>query len=79
MATVNRGATAFPVFALVLGAIGAPLLGLGVLGLFAPEAATFLPMLRESTIATTFVAVGAVLMAIELMMLLPWLRRRNRE
>ena len=78
MASVERG-SGFPVPAVILGAIGAPLLAFGVMGLFAPAATEFLPMLREPTIATAFLAVGAVLTAIELVMVLSWLRRRQTK
>jgi hypothetical protein len=75
MSSVQRGA-GFPFLAIVLGGVGAVFLFFGSLGMFAPQAAGFMPMLREPAVATALLAVGAVFTAIELLLLLPWLRRR---
>lgn len=78
MSTVQRGA-GFPVLALMLGFVGSALVALGLLGLFAPDAVGFAPVLRESVVASALVASGAVFLVVEMVVFLGWARRRRES
>lgn len=67
----------FPVLVLLLGLVGSVLAALGLLGLFAPQAVSFAPILRESPVASALVASGTVFLVLELIVFLGWARRRR--
>ena len=76
MPTVDRG-HGFPMFAVVLGGIGAVLLAFGLLGHFSPGVISFAPVLSESTVSSALILVGAIFIAFELALVLRWVQRRS--
>lgn len=76
MPTVDRG-HGFPVFAVLLGGIGAVCLAVGLLGQFRPGAVSFASVLAESTVSSALTFLGAIFIAFELAMVLRWVQRRS--
>lgn len=76
MPTVDRG-HGLPVFAVVLGGVGAVCLVFGLLGQFSPEAISFAPILTESTVSSALVLIGAIFVTFEMIMVLRWVQRRS--
>jgi hypothetical protein len=76
MSTVERR-HGMPLLVVVLGALGAGCVTLGLLGIHTPDAVGFLPVLREQLVASALIATGAVFMAIETIVILVWARRRR--
>ncbi len=68
----------FPLLALVVGGVGTLIACLGILAHTAPELARRIwPLLSQSTVANALIAMGAILMALEMMLILQWIRRRR--
>ena len=76
MPTVERR-HAFPMFAVLLGGVGAVSVAFGVLGHFSPGAVGFAPQLREPAISNALIMMGAILIAFELALVLRWAQRRS--
>ncbi|MFT5449722.1 MAG: hypothetical protein ACI9DC_004919 [Gammaproteobacteria bacterium] len=76
MPSVDRG-HGFPMFAVVLGAIGAVCLAFGLLGHFSLGVISFVPVLAESTVSNALILVGAIFVAFELALVLRWVQRRS--
>jgi hypothetical protein len=75
MSTVARSHD-FPLFAVVLGAIGSLCLLLGLLGQFSPGLVSFAAVLAEATVSAALVTMGAILLTLELAIILSWSKRR---
>ena len=69
----------FPLLALLIGGAGTAVAILGILGFSAPTLAVRLwAPLQHDIVASALIAVGAMLMAVELILILLWLQRRRR-
>ena len=69
----------FPLGVLLIGGIGTVVAILGILAYSAPELAVRIwPLLEQRTVANALIAMGVILMVIEMVMILQWIRRRFR-
>ncbi len=69
----------FPGAALLIGGIGTVLAILGILAYSTPDLAVRIsPLLGQSMVADALIAMGALLMALEMILILQWIRRKPR-
>ena len=69
----------FPLGVLLIGGIGTVVAILGILAYSAPELAVRIwPLLEQRTVANALIAMGVILMVIEMVMILQWIRRRSQ-
>jgi len=61
----------------ILGAPGAILFGLGLYGLFGANGDAFIPILNNINVVYGFLAVGAIIMIWEFVVIIPLLKRRS--
>jgi len=70
----------FPLLALVIGGLGTIAACLGILAYSAPQTAKNMwPLLAHTTVADALIAMGAIFIVIEMVMILQWIRRKRES
>ena len=70
----------FPILALVIGGLGTIAACLGILAYSAPQTANKLwPLLAHTTVADALMAMGAICIVVEMVMILQWIRRKRES
>ena len=70
----------FPILALVIGGLGTIAACLGILAYSAPQTASKVwPLLAHTTVADALIAMGAIFIVVEMVMILQWIRRKRES
>ena len=70
----------FPILALLIGGLGTIAACLGILAYTAPQLAKDIwPLLSHDAVADALIAMGAIFIVVEMVMILQWIRRKRES